>query len=307
MNALPCYLQVPFFALVLTSAFNLVAITIERYMKIVHPIAHRVKFTRQTAYITIALVWILGIGYYLLVNLTTSAVIDGQCMMQTLWPNTKLDQLENVIHFTLHYLGPISVFVYCYSKMALALYKGSFKKQPVAAEAGVEQGPSTEGQVKEMSASTKRALHNIVKTMIYVSVAFFVCFSLNQWLFFVCSSINQWLFFTCLYIMNQWLFFTCSSINPRRFFARSYTNQWLFFTCLSINQWMFFACSSSRIHTRTSGCSSCTASTCLTTQSSRTRSTTSVSLPCTSTVASIPPSTRQAINSSRQPCVSCSV
>lgn len=162
----------------MTSVFNLVAITIERYFKVVYPIMHRVSFTNRTALISVMVVWLLGPTYQLALNLPTSAIIDGQCYMQSLWPSLKVKYFQNVIYFILQYLGPLFVFSFCYTRMALVLQRGSMKTPPVA------PGSEATGNTKTVSASSKRALNNIVKTMILVSIAFFVCFSPNQWLFF---------------------------------------------------------------------------------------------------------------------------
>ena len=56
---------------------------------------------------------------------------------------------------------------------------------PPAAAAAAASATHESSSIKtKMSTSSKRAIHNIVKTMILVSVAFFICFSPNQWLFF---------------------------------------------------------------------------------------------------------------------------
>lgn len=187
-----------------TSALNLVAITIERYLKVVHPIFHRVSFTRRVAYVTVALVWVISIGYQFLVNLPTSAVVNGQCMLQAFWP-IELQRLDNVIHFTLQYLGPIIVFMFCYTKMAIVIQRGPFSSQH----------PSAPGS-KVVSASSKRATTNIVKTMILVSVAFFICLSSNQWLFFLYRfNVVDWtVIFNPIYYISIIAMYINCCINP---------------------------------------------------------------------------------------------
>jgi 7 transmembrane receptor (rhodopsin family) len=165
----------------MASAFNLVAITVERYFKVVHPIAHRVSFTRRKALITIFLVWLLGWFYMLASNLATSRVVNGACVFAQ-YPSYAAKQTVNVIHFLLQYLGPICVFVFCYTKMAVVLRQGQFKTAPATATS-----EAARGHANPMKASSKKAVRNIIKTMFVVSVAFFICFSPNQWLFFLFS------------------------------------------------------------------------------------------------------------------------
>jgi hypothetical protein len=201
--------------MILTSALNLVVITLERYFKVVHPLIHRASFSRWKATLSIGLVWTIGIGYNLLVNLPTSAVVDGQCMMQVFWPS-QVAMADNVVHFSLQYLIPINVFVYCYTKMALVLYRGS-----ISVTAPQNGGPKAD--TKTMSTSSKRALYNIVKTMILVSVAFFICFSPNQWLFFLYRfNLFDWrIFYNPIYNISVIAMYLNCCINPA-IYAASY-------------------------------------------------------------------------------------
>ena len=50
-----------FWGLLQSSTYNLVALNLERYFAIVHPITHRVSLTRTKVAISIVIIWFLGI------------------------------------------------------------------------------------------------------------------------------------------------------------------------------------------------------------------------------------------------------
>ena len=77
---------VPFITLI-GSVSSLVLITFERYVKIVHSIAHRKYFKPWMMWVGIVFTWING----LLLNITefwTTQVGDGVCQSFAFWPNS---------------------------------------------------------------------------------------------------------------------------------------------------------------------------------------------------------------------------
>ena len=102
--------------------------------------------------------------------------------MQAFWPNRQTKEAQIVLYFIAFYITPIAVFVLCYTRMALVLYRGVIKVK-VTNEPGKHSVGSNTNNVKSMSPQSRKSLINVVKTMIVVSAAFFVCYSPNQWLF----------------------------------------------------------------------------------------------------------------------------
>jgi hypothetical protein len=202
--------QIPFWSMMMSSAVNLIAITVERYFKVVHPLIHRSSFTFRKALITVIIIWLIGPVYQFTLNVSTSAVVNGQCFMQTIWPNDYVKMSQTVLIFTVLYIAPISVFAFCYTKMGFVLYRGHIKVAPATTASG------TTGNTKPRSTASKRALHNIVKTMIVVSVAFFVCTSMNQWLFFLFSVglFDYSIFSSPVYNASVIMFYMNCCVNP---------------------------------------------------------------------------------------------
>ena len=52
--------QIPLWGLLHSSTFNLVALTLERYIAVIYPIQHKVSFTRPKVILSLICVWLTG-------------------------------------------------------------------------------------------------------------------------------------------------------------------------------------------------------------------------------------------------------
>ena len=64
------------------SIYGLVVITAERYVKIVHPVAHRNHYRRWMTYVGVATPWLIGLLTSSVPSLTTAKFVDGRCRTQ---------------------------------------------------------------------------------------------------------------------------------------------------------------------------------------------------------------------------------
>jgi len=71
----------------IASKLGLVVITVERYFKIVHAIAHRKHYRGWMTSLGVALPWIGGTCSVLFPTLATSKVVNGYCLPLAVWPN----------------------------------------------------------------------------------------------------------------------------------------------------------------------------------------------------------------------------
>jgi len=67
--------------------FGLVVITLERYFKIVHAIAHRKYYRNWMTKMGVALPWIGGACLILFPAMGTTRVVNGRCLRMRVWPN----------------------------------------------------------------------------------------------------------------------------------------------------------------------------------------------------------------------------
>jgi len=64
------------------SVYGLVVITFERYVKIVHPVAHRNHYRRWMTYVGVATPWMIGLFTSFVPALTAAYFVDGTCTVQ---------------------------------------------------------------------------------------------------------------------------------------------------------------------------------------------------------------------------------
>jgi len=73
---------------------GLMVITLERYFKIVHAIAHRKHYRNWMTKVGVALPWIGGVCLSLLTALGTTRVVYGQCLRLAVWPNETMAKVS---------------------------------------------------------------------------------------------------------------------------------------------------------------------------------------------------------------------
>ena len=66
---------------------GLIVITLERYFKVVHAIAHRKYFRSWMTKVGVALPWIGGVCLVLFPAMGTTRIVNGQCLRFSVWPN----------------------------------------------------------------------------------------------------------------------------------------------------------------------------------------------------------------------------
>jgi len=145
------------------SIINLVALTGERYLKVVHPFWSKKHLKLWVVYVAMAFAWIGGIICVVPVSFVTLQVKDGSCFVHFESHQSELIYHSSVVAI-FFFLPPI-VFVYCYGRIVFVMRR---------------QMRVMAGHTSQMSASqaqSKRVKWNIIKTMIIVSVTFAICWS----------------------------------------------------------------------------------------------------------------------------------
>jgi len=66
---------------------GLIVITLERYFKVVHAIAHRKHYRHWMTKVCVALPWIGAACFTLFPAIGTSRIVKGRCLRLGLWPN----------------------------------------------------------------------------------------------------------------------------------------------------------------------------------------------------------------------------
>ena len=152
------------------SIINLVMVTVERYLKVVHPFWSKKNLKRWMIHAAMVFAWVGGIASATPMTFIMTRVEDGICAVAfdydaQLW-------VFGSCNVVLFFLVPLVIFVYCYGRMVVVMRR----QMRVMAGHGVE-GPA---QTSASQAQSKRIKWNIIKTMIIVSVAFVVCWFPNN-------------------------------------------------------------------------------------------------------------------------------
>ena len=66
-------------SVIYSAVYGLVVITVERYVKIVHPVAHRNHYRRWMTYVGVATPWLIGLITSAVPSLTTAHFVNGTC------------------------------------------------------------------------------------------------------------------------------------------------------------------------------------------------------------------------------------
>lgn len=75
------------------STASLMAMTLERYFKVVYPIEHRKYYRSWMIRVTIVMTWLSGFVTYLLPNSLTTRIFFGICYLSAAWPSATLSKV----------------------------------------------------------------------------------------------------------------------------------------------------------------------------------------------------------------------
>ena len=128
-------------------------ITIERYLKVVHPVWSKNKLRNWMIYTAIAISSIAIFTADIALHIPTNTVIDGVCYESVLWPSYTLRLIYLLWTFIIYYIVIIIIFIYCYWHILLVIRR----------QAQVMAGSSA------AQAQSNKARNSVVKTMVIVS------------------------------------------------------------------------------------------------------------------------------------------
>ncbi|VVC39653.1 Neurokinin receptor,GPCR, rhodopsin-like, 7TM,G protein-coupled receptor, rhodopsin-like [Cinara cedri] len=194
---------------VASSVFTLVAITLNRYMAIVHPLRHRRSKTRtQTILVLIWLISVfLAIPCILYSNIKTKRYMNGElrraCYM--LWPDgryphSKTEYIYNIMFLCVTYIIPLAVMAVCYTIMGKELW-----------------GSKTIGQMTQRHADSIKSKRKVVRMFAVVVMIFLICW-FPYHTYFVYAYHNKNIvvktYVQDLFLSFYWLAMSNSMVNP---------------------------------------------------------------------------------------------
>jgi len=145
------------------SLINLSALTIERYLRIVHSIWSRKWLRKWMLYLAMGFAWITGITVVAAVTVTNTIVINGICFT-ALFAKTQATRMAyGIWYFLSFYALTLFIFIFCYARILIVV-----RRQAQVMAAHVAQGSNT------AQTGPNRIQSSVIKTMILVSALFVI-------------------------------------------------------------------------------------------------------------------------------------
>ncbi|XP_033127477.1 kappa-type opioid receptor-like [Anneissia japonica] len=154
-----------FWSSIYTSTTNLVVLTFDRYFAVMHPLKYNMLKEKLKMKVLLLLIpWICGYGFVLL-WLAAHTVKDKECIQS--WPSAEYQKVFGLLNGLYILIIPFGVMMFVYLNIFRALR-------------------NRVGDVSSTVTSANSAARrlNIIKTMVIVSVTYFICWTPNQ-IFFI--------------------------------------------------------------------------------------------------------------------------
>jgi len=139
------------------SMINLTAISIERYLKIIHHVWAKKNLHNWMIYSTVAFVWICGLVITVAAVFPTTAVVNGVCFARRFYKSVMAQKAFSVWNFLSFYAIILFIWVFCYGKILIIIRH----------QAHVMTAHSGQGSNTTQNQSNKIQT-NVIKTMILV-------------------------------------------------------------------------------------------------------------------------------------------
>jgi len=144
------------------SIINLAVITVERYLKVVHPVWSKKKLRKWMEYSAMAFAWIGSITYNMALVFPTTRVVDGVCYPYSFWKN-KTDAAISIIgNFVLFYVITLLIFIWCYWRILIVIRR----------QASVMAYHHESAEPHTAQAQFNKIQSSVIKTMIFVSALY---------------------------------------------------------------------------------------------------------------------------------------
>ena len=151
------------------SIVNLVVVTLERYVKIVHNSSYQRYYRNWITYVLIAFAWIVGVVTMIPADFLTIGFSNGICQPYKIWPNNQGSTMYATGMFILNYTIPMLVFIVCYARILTF----------IRTSAGFFSNPTnlTNPSLTNMHLKSQVTL---IKTMVLITVVFGLFWSPNN-------------------------------------------------------------------------------------------------------------------------------
>ena len=159
------------------STYNLIAISIDRYISIIHPLWYLGNFTRTKTILLGCCTWLLGPIFQIVLSVThISYIANGRCKWSKYHPNGRI--IMGIWLFIWDFFMPCMIMAYCSTRICLVVI--SQKKY----DRNLTTHVVTNDSAAEVTARAEaRRSRSVTITFVVVVIAYVICWSTNQFAF----------------------------------------------------------------------------------------------------------------------------
>jgi len=185
------------------STINLASITVERYLKVVHPIWSKKKLRSWMIYSAAAFAWISSAVYNLVMVSLTAMVIDGICYAYGIWQSERARVIHIIWYFLSFYVIILVIIILGYWRILVVI------RRQARVMAGHSAAGSSTGQTQSSHIET-----SVIKTMILVS-AFFAISQMPIQIFYLQWNVDpNFVYIETTYDATLFITFLYTCTNP---------------------------------------------------------------------------------------------
>ena len=163
-----------------SSIVNLAAISIDRYLKVVHHRWSKKKLRPWMIYSVMAFAWLVAIVHMTTQVFQTTRVVGGVCYGHAFFKSRAHQVASTIFYVSAYYVVIIAIFIFCYGRILMTIRR---QASIMAAHSDAGAGPSTaQAQSSQMQSS-------VIKTMILVC-AFFAVARLPTMIYVIILTLN---------------------------------------------------------------------------------------------------------------------
>ena len=107
--------------LMVSSTYNLMAISVERYMAIVHPLWHMNNFTDSKTRVSVVFIWLFGVLYVGAIVIPTTGVVNRKCLRAVFWPSRSIAVVVGLLQLCVTLVLPLITHGFCYARILKTL------------------------------------------------------------------------------------------------------------------------------------------------------------------------------------------
>ncbi|XP_072042027.1 trace amine-associated receptor 4-like [Amphiura filiformis] len=158
------------------STYNLVAISLERYVAVVYSTWFRHHFSRNTTIIFIAVAWCVAPLLQLTLAFTQYSLGNGKCIL--LFPSVGKKAATGVALFLWNFTIPCLIMAFSFTRIAVKIRQ---QKKRVGKSETARNQLSIDDQSKRQP--SKKHVRNVTKTLAFVFLMYVICWAPDQLLF----------------------------------------------------------------------------------------------------------------------------